>query len=180
MPGATWNIRQISRPDAVGGDGRRSLIECWADVANAGGAVGFAFPPVTPEEVAATADGLIAGLDPQTSRLLVAVEDGEFAGWLHLSRHADPLVTHWGVVSRVQTRPQHRGKGIGVALMNEVRRIARDEMSLEQLRLSARGGAGLEEFYSRLGWTEIGRWAGALRFGPGDDRDEVLMCLTPL
>ena len=39
---------------------------------------------------------------------------------------------------------------------------------------------GLEEFYGRLGWREIGRWPGALRFGASDDRDEVLMLLAPL
>jgi hypothetical protein len=40
-------------------------------------------------------------------------------------------------------------------------------------------GEGLEDFYRRLGWQEIGRWPGALRFDHGD-RDEVLMLLTPL
>jgi hypothetical protein len=39
---------------------------------------------------------------------------------------------------------------------------------------------GLEDFYARLGWREIGRWPAALRLSDGDDRDEVLMLLTPL
>ncbi len=64
--------------------------------------------------------------------------------------------------------------------MNEVRRIARDEMGLEQLHLAARGGVGLEAFYGRLGWKEVGRWPGALRLADGGDRDEVLMHLDPL
>jgi hypothetical protein len=64
--------------------------------------------------------------------------------------------------------------------MNHVRDIARDEMGLEQLHLAARGGVGLEDFYGRLGWKEIGRWPGALRLAPGDDRDEILMILAPL
>jgi len=102
------------------------------------------------------------------------------AGWLHLTRGPEPLVAHWGTVSRVQTHPRFRGRGIGTRLMREVRAVARDEMGLEQLRLCARGGAGLEGFYGRLGWTEAGRWPGALRFGPGNDRDEVLMLLAPL
>jgi hypothetical protein len=46
--------------------------------------------------------------------------------------------------------------------------------------LAARGGVGLEDFYGRLGWKEIGRWPGALRLAPGDDRDEILMILAPL
>ncbi len=39
---------------------------------------------------------------------------------------------------------------------------------------------GLEDFYGRLGWAEIGRWPDALRLAPGDDRDEILMILRPL
>lgn len=47
--------------------------------------------------------------------------------------------------------------------MNRAREIARDEMNLEQLHLAARGGVGLEDFYGRPGWKEIGRWPGAPR-----------------
>jgi len=125
------------------------------------------------------ADRLIADLDPGYNRVLLAEEDGVLAGWLNLSRPRDPVVPHWATVKRVQTRLEFRRRGIGFALMNEVRRIARDELGLEQLHLEARGGEGLEDFYGRLGWKEIGRWPAALRFTHGD-RDEVLMLLTPL
>jgi hypothetical protein len=64
--------------------------------------------------------------------------------------------------------------------MNDLRRIARDEMHLEQLHLAARGGQGLEHFYVRLGWREVGRWPKALRLSPSDTQDEVLMVLSPL
>ena len=64
--------------------------------------------------------------------------------------------------------------------MHELRRIARDEMGLEQLHLAARGGVGLEDFYTRLGWRETGRWPNKLRLAPDDTRDEVLMTLAPL
>ncbi|MFI0785662.1 hypothetical protein ACH4Q6_08715 [Streptomyces lydicus] len=40
-----------------------------------------------------------------------------------------------------------------------------------------REGLGLEDFYRRPGRTEVGRWPGALRLAPGDDRDEILMAL---
>jgi hypothetical protein len=39
---------------------------------------------------------------------------------------------------------------------------------------------GLEHFYARLGWREIGRCPATLRLAPGDDRDEILMVLSPL
>ncbi|TYB39808.1 GNAT family N-acetyltransferase [Micromonospora sp. AP08] len=161
-------FRQISHPSEISASQTRELVECWITVANTGGAVGFAFPPVGLEQVAPVAERLIADLDPQRSRLLLAVVDGALAGWLNLSRHVDPLVAHWGTVNRVQTHPGYRRRGIGAAMMHRVRQIGRDEMGLEQLRLCARGGVGLEDFYGRLGWKEIGRWPGALRFGAGD------------
>jgi hypothetical protein len=64
--------------------------------------------------------------------------------------------------------------------MTQARRVAREEMGLEQLHLALRGGTGLERFYRRLGWQVVGSWPGALRVAPGDDRDEILMVLTPL
>ncbi|WP_426362816.1 GNAT family N-acetyltransferase [Streptomyces sp. E-08] len=156
------------------------LVDCWTEVSDAGGAAGFPFPPVDPAEVTAAVDRIVAGLDPSSSRLVTATVDGALAGWLCLRRDTDPLVAHWGTLHHVQTRLGVRGRGIGAGLVRHARAIARDEMGLEQLRLAARGGTGLEEFYGRLGWREIGRWPGALRLAAGDDRDEVLMILKPL
>ncbi|MEV8634805.1 GNAT family N-acetyltransferase [Streptosporangium sp. NPDC051023] len=87
------------------------------------------------------------------------------------------LIECWVTVHHVQTHTDFRGRGIGAALMRHVRYPAREEMGLEQLHLAARGGVGLESFYGRPGWKEIGRWPGALRLAPGDDRDEILMVL---
>lgn len=157
----------------------RELAACWMTVANTGGAVGFPFPPVGFDEVSPVAEQLIADLDPEYNQLLLARLDGVLVGWLNLSRHRNRVVPHWGVVRRVQTHPGYRGRGIGSALMHRVRDVARDELGLEQLRLEVRGGTGLEDFYRQLGWQEIGRWPGALRFDDGD-RDEILMVLTPL
>ena len=172
-------IVQAMRPEDMTPEPTHELVNCWMTVANNGGAVGFPFPPVGIGDVRPVADRLIAGLDPQYSRLLLAKLDSVLAGWLHLSRHRARVVPHWGTVTRVQTHPDFRGRGIGTALMCHVREVARDELGLEQLRLEARGGEGLEDFYGRLGWREIGRWPDALRFDHGD-RDEVLMLLSPL
>jgi GNAT superfamily N-acetyltransferase len=171
---------QAVHPAEVSLDLRRDLIECRVTVSNRGGAVGFPFPPVSVREVEPVADQVIENLDPQFSRLLFAKVDGVLAGWLNLRREPHPVVMHWGTVNSVQTQPRFRGRGIGAGLMNWARQVARAEMGLEQLHLAARAGMGLEDFYGRLGWREVGRWPGALRFGPGDDRDEVLMLLAPL
>jgi GNAT superfamily N-acetyltransferase len=173
-------FRQLTRASEVGPELARELIECWIVVSNGGGAVGFPFPPVSRRDVEPVAEKLIASLDPQRSRLLVAMADGVLAGWLSIRRESAPVVAHWGTINSVQTHPRFRGRGFGKGLMDRARLVARDDMGLEQLHLAARAGMGLEEFYGRLGWREIGRWPGALRFGPGDDRDEVLMLLAPL
>lgn len=174
------SLRQYTAAAQVSPELRRQLVECWVTVTNAGGAVGFPFPPVDRATVAPAADDLIAGLDPGRARLLVAVIDDRLAGWLLIHRDANPLITHWGTISHLQTDPVYRGQGIGRALMKGARQVARDEMHLDQLRLAVRGGMGLEAFYQRLGWTVAGRWPRALRLGPNDFRDEILMILAPL
>ncbi len=173
-------VDQLTSPDQVSSGLRQELIDCWITVTNAGGAVGFPFPPVDATDVAPAADRLISGLNPGRSRLLIARTGDTLAGWVHLHRDPYPLIAHWGTVSHLQTLPAFRGQGIGGALMAHARQAGRAEMGLEQLRLAARGGTGLESFYGRLGWTVIGRWPAALRLAPGDDRDEILMILTPL
>jgi GNAT superfamily N-acetyltransferase len=173
-------LLQHTNPTGVTPALRRQLINCWIDVTNDGGAAGFPFPPVDEHQVAPVMDTLVSSLDPHRTRLLLAMRDNTLAGWVVLRRDSNPLVAHWGSVKHLQTHPAHRGQGHGAALIRELRRVARDEMGLEQLHLAVRGDMGLEDFYARLGWREVGRWPNALRFGPDDTRDEVLMALTPL
>ncbi|MFF0739542.1 GNAT family N-acetyltransferase [Streptomyces sp. NPDC004111] len=186
-PGGPLVLRQLTSPGAATPALRRALAACWVEVTNAGGAAGFPFPPIGQEQAAEAVDALAGSLAPETSRILLATTDADAAadglvGWLHIRRDAFRLTAHWGTLHHVQTRPAVRGRGYGAVLMAEVRRVAREEMGLEQLHLAARGGAGLETFYARHGWRETGRRPGVLRFAPdgSDDRDEVLMHLDPL
>ncbi|MFD8521655.1 GNAT family N-acetyltransferase [Streptomyces capillispiralis] len=173
-------ITQISRPEDVTAALGRELTDCWAGVINAGGAVvpmDCPLPPVSPSTLGPAMDRIAGQLSPQRLRLLMATVDGTLAGWMLLRREQHPLVAHCGVVNHVQTRVGFRGRGVGVALMRHAARIAREEMGLERLQLTARDGLGLDAFYRKAGWTEAGRWPGALRVAPGDDRDEILMSL---
>lgn len=120
---------------------------------------------------------------PVLDRFLAAVEDGSSAlvvlgpdqpvGFAFLETPYKPYMRHWATVSSVMVDPARQGRGLGRALMDAVTDAARAE-GLEALRLSARGGLGLEEFYGRVGYVEIGRYPAAIRVAPGDDRDEAI------
>lgn len=158
-----------------------ALTTCWRDVANAGGAVGFAeLLPVVDADVRPAVEDIVAGLDPAVSWLLVAGRDSDLAGWLLVTGNANPVLAHWARVTRVQTSIPHRGTGVARAMLSELHRAARDDFGLERLRLEVRGAAGLEEFYRRFGWRVVGCWPNALQIAPGDRRDEVLMELDLL
>ncbi|WP_338072631.1 GNAT family N-acetyltransferase [Halopolyspora algeriensis] len=176
----SMRIRQHLSDTEVTEDVRRALTDCWVAVTNAGGAAGFPFPPVDDDDVAPALERLVDELHADRCRLLTVVDARGLLGWLVLRRSSDPLITHWGSLHHVQSHPDCRGEGVGSLLMHHAREIARDEMKVEQLHLAARAEVGLETFYGRLGRREIGRWPGALRLAPGDDRDEILMHLEPL
>ncbi|WP_432086333.1 N-acetyltransferase family protein [Streptomyces sp. bgisy095] len=173
-------LTQITGMHEISSDLRRQLVDCWIAVTNAGGAAGFPFPPVADDDVEPVVDELLGHLEPSRSRLLVARFGEDLAGWVVLRRDPFRLVAHWGSVHHLQTHPGFRGRGVGSALMQELRTVAREELGLEQLRLAVRGKEGLEDFYGRLGWREAGRWPSALRFALDDTRDEILMLLSPL
>jgi GNAT superfamily N-acetyltransferase len=170
------SLRWLTRPDEVSPRLREALTICWRDVANNGGAVGFAeLLPVTEDDVRPVVDEVAAGLDPRLPRLLIATRDGDLAGWLLLTGNVDPVVAHWGRVTRLQSSPAARGTGIARALMTELHRSAREDLGLDSLRLEVRGDGGLEPFYAQFGWHVVGAWPGTLQFTQYGRRDEVLM-----
>jgi GNAT superfamily N-acetyltransferase len=176
--GRNVTLRWSTRPDDVDPALRAALTTCWRDVANAGGAVGFAeLLPVTEDDVAPVLDEIVAGLDPRLRRLLIATRNGAVAGWLVLTGNANPVVAHWGRVTGLQTSVEARGTGVGRALMTELHRCAREDLGLDSLRLEVRGGWGLDAFYEQFGWRVVGAWPGALQFAEHGRRDEVLMAV---
>ena len=156
-------------------DLRAGIVRLWADVTNAGGAVGFV-APVTAEEVRPVAEAAFAGVEAGHDRLVVGFDGEEPAALLFVVDNRFPLKDHWRVLKRVMVRPGSQGLGLGAALMAEAAAVGR-EMGLEGLQVTVRGGQGIEGFYRRIGYREVGRVPGALRVKPGDDRDEVYMWL---
>ncbi|MEU6980401.1 MULTISPECIES: GNAT family N-acetyltransferase [unclassified Streptomyces] len=161
---------------------RDGVLDLWADVSNAGGAVGFV-PPVTREEIRPALLTHLVGMARGTTRLLVGREDdgaGEVAATAFFTYNSHPLMTHWVWLYTVMVHPRHQGKGYGLELMAAVERAARTAEGFERIeavRLTCRGGTGVDAFYARAGYKEVGRVPAAVRVSPGDDRDEIVMLL---
>jgi GNAT superfamily N-acetyltransferase len=154
---------------------RADIVALWADVTNAGGAVGFV-APVTEDQVRPLAEATLAGVAQGIDRLLIGVDDGRLVALLFIADNRFPLKAHWRVLKRVMVLPGSQGRGYGAALMREAAAVA-SELQLAALQVTVRDGHGLDGFYRRLGYREVGRIPGALRVGPGDDRDELVMWL---
>jgi GNAT superfamily N-acetyltransferase len=154
---------------------RAVLVDLITDVTNDGGAVGFV-PPVEREHVDAHA--LRGPFDGSLDALLIGTEDGEVAAALFLLNRRVMVMDHARLVKTVMIHPEHQGKGYGEALMREAERVARTLDGVELLHLTCRGGLGLERFYAKCGYTEVGRIPRMLRVGADDYRDEVHMALA--
>ncbi len=159
-------------------DLRAGVLALWTDVSNAGGAVGFV-PPVTPDDVRPDLDSSLAEVASGRRRLVVGRDaDGRIAATAFLAHNAHRLMGHWIWLYTVMVHPGHQGKGYGRDLMAAVERAARALPGIEAVRLTCRGGTGVERFYAACGYKEVGRVPGAIRVGPGDDRDDIVMLLT--
>ncbi|MFF8991917.1 GNAT family N-acetyltransferase [Streptomyces sp. NPDC014983] len=157
---------------------RDGLLDLWTDVTNAGGAVGFV-PPVRREEIR-----------PELVRHLVRMAEGDTRLLVGQDPHATPVAAafltsnpqhlnaHWLSLYSVMVHPRHQGKGYGRDLLAAAEDAARATDGIEAIRLSCRGGHGLERFYASCGYKEVGRVPGAVRVAPDDDRDEIFMLLS--
>lgn len=153
---------------------RAGLVDIWTEATNAGGAIGFV-APVEREAVDAKAfRNFAAGKD----LLLVGFEAGEPAAFLVVVDHQFSLMDHARLLKTVVVHPKHQGKGYGTELLREAERVARTLDGVEMLHLTCRGGLGLEHFYSKCGYTEVGRIPRLLRVGADDYRDEIHMALS--
>ncbi|AJE83110.1 MULTISPECIES: GNAT family N-acetyltransferase [Streptomyces] len=153
------------------------LLGLWADVTNAGGAVGFV-PPVVPDDIRPMLIKSLHEVAEGRSRLLVGRDgSGAVAATAFLTHTTHRLMRHWIWVYTVMVHPSHQGKGYGRALMAATAASARDLDGIEAIRLTCRGGMGIERFYESCGYKEVGRVPGAIRVAPGDDRDDITLLL---
>ncbi|MEU2156771.1 GNAT family N-acetyltransferase [Streptomyces sp. NPDC019396] len=156
---------------------RDGVLALWTEVSNAGGAVGFV-PPVTVEDIRSEWLKHLTGLAEGQKRLLVGYdEDGQLAAAVFLAHNTHRLMRHWVWLYTVMVHPRHQGRGYGRDLLDAAADAARTLDGIEAVRLSCRGGTGLENFYASCGYKEVGRVPGAIRVADGDDREEITMLL---
>lgn len=167
------SIQYIVDPEVTPGltDG---LLRLWADVTNAGGAVGYV-PPVAPEEIREVCDGHLAQVAAGEARLVLGVDDaGTPAALAFVHRNSHRLMRHWVGLYRVMVHPSRQGTGEGRRLMAACEETARASDGIRAIRLTCRGGLGLERFYESCGYKEVGRTPEAIRVAEDDFRDDVL------
>ncbi|MEU9183931.1 GNAT family N-acetyltransferase [Streptomyces sp. NPDC048484] len=156
---------------------RHGLVDLWADVSNAGGSVGFV-PPVSRETIRPELVKHFVAMAEGRTRLLVGRdEDGSVAAAAFLTLNTHRLMTHWLWLYTVMVHPRHQGRGYGRELLAAAADAAHDFEGIEAIRLTCRGGEGLERFYASCGYKEVGRVPDAIRVPQGEDRDDITMLL---
>ncbi|MEE1751850.1 GNAT family N-acetyltransferase [Streptomyces sp. SP18CS02] len=156
---------------------RDGVLSLWTDVSNADGAVGFV-PPVTVDDVRPEWVKHLTAISEGRTRLLVGREaDGTVAATVFIAHNAHRLMRHWVWLYTVMVHPRHQGKGYGRALMAATEDAVRGMAGVEAVRLTCRGGTGVDRFYASCGYKEVGRVPDAIRVADGDDRDDIIMLL---
>ncbi len=153
---------------------RSEVLDLWCQVTDAGGSVGFV-PGASREQVAAAMaahESQMASGDAVAGAL--REPGGDLVGWAWWVRVPNPLLHHGRWLYRVMVDPARQRRGLGLLLMAGMHRLARED-GVELLELGVRSGSGASDFYARCGYVEVGRIPGAIRVGPGDDRDDVTM-----
>ncbi|MBB1253217.1 GNAT family N-acetyltransferase [Streptomyces alkaliterrae] len=153
------------------------FVRLWTDVVNAGGAVGFV-PPVTTEDVRPDALLHLAAVAEGRTRQLVGFdEEGEVRATAHFTFNKHRLMRHWVGLYTVMVDPSLQGRGVGRELMAAAEREARAFDGIRAIRLTCRGGLGLEHFYASCGYKEVGRAPEAIKVAEDDYRDDITMWL---
>ncbi|MFF6997988.1 GNAT family N-acetyltransferase [Streptomyces sp. NPDC008313] len=156
---------------------RDGVLGLWVDVSSAGGSVGFV-PPVAADVVRPELVKHMVGMAEGRTRLLVGYdEEGAVAATAFFSFNTHRLMTHWVWLYTVMVHPRHQGRGYGRDLLAAAGEAAAGFDGIEAIRLTCRGGLGLERFYASCGYKEVGRVPDAIRVAPGDDRDDITMLL---
>lgn len=156
-------------------DDHDEVLDLWCRVNDSGGSVGF-LPGASRADVAdalarheeqmATGQAVLGQMRDPAGRLLGL-------GWWVSAPNR--LLAHGVWLYRLMVDPGLQRRNLGRVLMAGMHAIARQLDDVEMTTLDYRSGSGVGDFYTRCGYTEVGRIPGAIRVAPGDDRDDVIM-----
>ncbi|WP_374969773.1 GNAT family N-acetyltransferase [Terrabacter sp. BE26] len=161
---------------ALGEQLREAALDLWQEVNDAGGSVGF-LPGAARQAVGAALDRHLA--DAREGRSILCVlrdPDGRLRGLGFWQHSLGFPCEHVARLERLMVDPSAQGRNLGRILLGGMVGLARRELPhVELLRLDYRGGLGLGRFYSKAGWSEVGRLPRGLRLSTTDYRDDVTM-----
>ena len=149
------------------------LTALWIAVTDAGGSIGLS-PPVTDAQARPLAVGLLDEVRDGQVTLLAAHQDERLVGLVSVYRPPSFRTGHRAYLRRLQVHPDQQGTGLGGRLVEAAHAHA-SQHGAELAIVEVRDGEGLDGFYHRYGYVEVGRIPDALAFEDGSRRDEVLM-----
>lgn len=171
--GGVAPVEVVEAASLADGPLRAQLVDLWVAVTDAGGSVGFA-PPADRDAIEGALDAELAPVGRGRDSLAIVRGDESVVAMGFLRGRDGPLFTHWRTVMRLMVHPDQQGTGVGGRLLDALHRLARAR-GCDHLQLTIRDGEGLERFYRRHGYRVVGRHPGAVRLGPDDERDEVML-----
>lgn len=154
---------------------RDEVLDLWCRVNDADGSVGFlpGAPREKVEAALAVHEGQLASGQAVLGEL--RAPDHRLLGLAWWVASPTSMRAHGLWLYRLMVDPGLHGRNLGRILLAGMHAIARAMDGVEMTTLDYRSGNGLGDFYTRCGYTEVGRIPGAIRVAPGDDRDDVLV-----
>lgn len=154
------------RVDSVHPELTDGLAQLWGRAAVAGGAAGFG-PNDPVESLHAAAAELVTEVTAKRTHLLTIGRSHVLVGATALRPHPLPLRAHTGELVLLLVDPDLRDQGWEQQLHDAALAQAQAR-GLARLEVFDREGSVLARLCAANGWTERGRWPGALREGSQD------------
>ncbi|PWT89208.1 MAG: GNAT family N-acetyltransferase [Blastocatellia bacterium] len=130
------------------------LVSLLQDIVQGGSSVGF-LPPLIDETAEKFWLETIEDIKRNERVLLVYREDGRIIGTAQLALATRQNGLHRVEVQKMLVHSQHRKRGIGRALLNEVDSVAR-QLNRTLLVLDTEEGSAAENLYANCGYTRVG------------------------
>jgi acetyltransferase len=149
------------------------LAELLRDGVNNGAAMGF-LAPLSVAEAQAYWLEVANALQTPHRILLVALESGQVMGSTQLDLASKANGLHRAEVMKVMVHTAHRRKGVGLALMEEIEKQARQH-NRTTLVLDTRDGDVAEDLYLKAGFVRSGVIPNFARSSDGSLHGTIVM-----